>query len=177
MPRTQLAYQVADVSLAARSLRDQLQKLERVPTHVELLNMLARAAGFRNFQHFRADHPGDTVPAPAAPEFDAARVERAARHFNAEGQLLRWPSRDHLAQLCLWVLWSRIPPGSSFPEREVNAMLNDWHVFGDHALLRRALVDYGLMVRTVDGSRYARVSQSELPAELAPLLDKLGESA
>ncbi len=55
MPRLQLAYEVADISALARSLRDGLGKLERMPGHVELLNLLARAAGFRNFQHYRAD--------------------------------------------------------------------------------------------------------------------------
>lgn len=162
------------MSLAARSLREQLQKLERLPSHVELLNMLARAAGYQNFQHFRAEQkPGDAAAPPSpAPDFDAARVERAVRHFSDAGLLLRWPARDSLAQLCLWVLWSRIPPGTSFPEREVNAMLNEWHTFGDHALLRRALVDHDLVVRTVNGSRYARVSR-EPPAELAPLLAQI----
>jgi hypothetical protein len=70
MPRLQLAYEVADISALARSLRDGLGKLERMPGHVELLNLLARSAGFRNFQHFRADaevrqRPSATAPAGA----------------------------------------------------------------------------------------------------------------
>src|SRR5688572_538593 len=161
MPRSQLAYEVADVSAAARSLRDQLGKLERLPSHVELLNMLARAAGFRNFQHFRAHAQTrqQIVAPPDQPPVDQDRVEKVARHFGRDGRLLRWPARESQAVLCLWVLWSRIPAGATFTEREISELLDNWHEFGDHALLRRALVDYGLMRRTVDGRQYRRIEQ------------------
>lgn len=170
MPRSYLAYEVADVSAAARSLREQLQKLGHVPSHVELLNMLARAAGFRNFQHFRASsQPDGARPEPA---IDHSKVEKAARHFGAGGQLLRWPSRDSLAQLCLWVLWSRLPAGASFNEQEISELIDTWHAFGDRALLRRALVDYGLVSRTVDGRRYVRIEQRP-PLELSALVERV----
>lgn len=174
MPRTQLAYEVADVSAAARSLREQLGRLERLPSHVELLNMLARAAGFKNFQHFRAETAARQHAAPVeAPAFDADKVEKIARHFDSEGRLVRWPARDSHAILCLFVLWSRIPAGESFNEREISELLDSWHTFGDHALLRRALVDYGFVSRTVTGSKYIRRGQKP-PPELGPLLNRLG---
>lgn len=169
MPKTQLAYVVEDVSAAARSLREQLRKLERLPSHVELLNMLARAAGFRNFQHFRAE---GAQAGPPPPSFSEAKVARVVRHFDGNGQLTQWPSRQGHALLCLWVLWSRLPAGAHFTEAEIGAFLDAWHTFGDRALLRRALVDYGLVERTVDGARYTRIEQ-EPPAELAPLLARL----
>lgn len=170
MPRSYLAYEVADVSAAARSLREQLQKLGHLPSHVELLNMLARAAGFRNFQHFRA--AARSVDAPPEPAIDHAKVEKAARHFGAGGRLLRWPSRDSLAQLSLWVLWSRLPAGANFTELEISELIDTWHTFGDRALLRRALVDYGLVSRTVNGSRYVRIEQPQ-PSELRALLERI----
>jgi hypothetical protein len=175
MPRLQLTYEVADVSAAAKSLRDQLGKLERLPSHVELLNMLARAAGYRNFQHFRTDAAAkQRLLAPIdQPPINHERIEKVARHFGANGQLLRYPARESQQVLCLWVLWSRIPAGTSFSDREISELLDLWHVFGDHALLRRALVDYGLMSRTVDGRQYLRIEQKP-PAELGPLLTQLG---
>lgn len=173
MPRTQLTYEVADVSAAAKSLRNQLGKLERLPTHVELLNMLARAAGYRNFQHFRAEVTAKASPASAdEPQINRGLVEKAARHFDAKGRLQRWPARESQAVLCLFVLWSRIPAGVSFTEREISELLDEWHTFGDYALLRRALVDYGLMSRTVDGRKYVRIGQKP-PAELASLLARV----
>lgn len=61
MTRTPLPYSAGDISALARSLRTQLAARQGMPGHVELLNMLAKAAGHRNFQHFRAQ------AVPAAP--------------------------------------------------------------------------------------------------------------
>ncbi|WP_029352812.1 DUF2087 domain-containing protein [Bosea sp. 117] len=171
MPRSHLAYEVADISALARSLRDGLGKLEGPPGHVQLLNLLARAAGFRNFQHFRADHAARQPPeAPApAPAPDHARAAKAARLFDAGGGLTRWPKKRNQQLLCLWVLWSRIPAGEVFAERQVNELLNGWHHFGDYALLRREMVDLGLLRRTPDGREYSRVEQPP-PAELGAML-------
>ena len=44
MPRTFLPYSVDDISALARSLREQLAARTEPPGHVEMLNMLARAA-------------------------------------------------------------------------------------------------------------------------------------
>ncbi|GFK95147.1 hypothetical protein NNJEOMEG_03005 [Fundidesulfovibrio magnetotacticus] len=55
MSRIPLPFAVGDVSALAKSLRSQMDSLGRIPSHLELLNMLARAGGRRNFQHLRAD--------------------------------------------------------------------------------------------------------------------------
>lgn len=175
MSRLALPFEVADLSAFARSLRTQLDTLERKPSHVELLNMLCRAAGFRNYQHFRADSearqrlaaPREEKPAP-----DHSLVEKVARHFDGEGRLLRWPSKAPHLKLCLWVLWSRIPSDRVLTEREINELLNLWHVFGDHAVLRRALFEAGLVDRTQDGRRYRRIEQKP-PVELSALLARV----
>lgn len=54
MPRSILSIDIADLSTFAKSVREQIGRLERQPSHVEMLNLLSRAAGFRNFQHLRA---------------------------------------------------------------------------------------------------------------------------
>ena len=41
-----------------------------------------------------------------------------------------------------------------YTEKEVNHIIESWHTFGDYFLLRRGLVDYKLLCRTPDGSRY-----------------------
>lgn len=53
MSRTALSLPVRDVSAFAKALSRQLCSLGRSPGHLELLNMLARSAGFQNFQHLR----------------------------------------------------------------------------------------------------------------------------
>ena len=54
MTRPVFPFFASDISALARSLHNQLAGSGRIPGHVELLNMLARAVGSRNFQHFRA---------------------------------------------------------------------------------------------------------------------------
>lgn len=174
MSRTPIPFAAADLSALARSLRGQLAGCDHKPSHVELLNMLSRAAGHRNYQHLRASHAADErlLSPPSAPPVDHVRVERAARHFDAEGTLLRWPGRGGLQQLCLWVLWSRIPARQRFSEREISDLLKTLHLFGDHALLRRALCDHGLLVRTPDCRIYRRLEQQP-PADAAALIRHL----
>lgn len=179
MSRTTFPFSAPDMSALARSLRGQLQACDHMPGHVELLNMLARATGHRNYQHFRAQAAAqdrmtqalESAPAPAEP-VDHQRVERVARLFDADGRLTRYPGRQSQQLLCLWVLWSRIPAGAEFNERQVNEMLNANHLFGDHALLRRALCSWGLMWRTVDGRVYRRIERRP-PADALTLIEHL----
>ncbi len=51
MSRVALSLQIPDLSGFAKSVREQLGKLAEPPSHVEMLNLLCRSAGFRNYQH------------------------------------------------------------------------------------------------------------------------------
>ena len=57
-------------------------------------------------------------------------------------------------------------------EKQVNAQLEATHLFGDHALLRRELVDGGWLTRKRDGSDYRRIER-EPPPEALALLQRL----
>lgn len=183
MSRTPLPYSADDISALARSLRAQLAGRAEPPGHVEWLNMLAKAVGCRNFQHFRAqtaeqamaqsaaqDHPDATIEAP--PPADPVKILKVARCFDAAGALLRWPPKRSERDLCLWVLWSRIFAGRAMSEGEVNDVLRAAHRFGDHVLLRRELCDFGLLDRTRDGRVYRRVEQRP-PVEALTLIRRL----
>ncbi len=179
MPRTAIPLEIADLSPFAKALRQGLAVREGVPSHVELLNLIAKAAGFANYQHLRADaETADRLRAAAepGPRADLGQVEKAARYFDAAGVLLSWPSRLALQTLCQWVFWSRIARGEVFTERQVSALIRSWHGFGDHALIRRAMVDARMLERTVDGREYRRIERAP-PAELGPLLAQLAARA
>ena len=85
MTRSLLPFYAGDISELARSLHKQLAASGHAPGHLELLNMLARAAGSRNFQHFRAKmvaekrlmRPGE-VPAP----IDYVELQKLSRYFD-----------------------------------------------------------------------------------------------
>lgn len=168
MSREIHALTIADLSAFARTLREALAGREALPGHVEMLNLLSKSAGFRNYQHFRA---AGAATAPVEP-IDHALIERVARHFDADGVLMRWPARSGLQPLCLWALWSRMEAGRTYSDAEMTRLLNAWASFGDHALLRRALVSLGYAVRSKDGRIYQRIEQKP-PAELSVLLRKV----
>ncbi len=141
------------------------------------MNMLARAGGYRNYQHLRdSAAAGLRLDAEPPPPADLKLVERALRHFDAEGRLARWPVRTAQQRLAAFVLWSRLPAGVVMNEASVNDILRLWHGFGDHALLRRTLVATGLVTRTQDGRAYRRVECRPDP-EAAALIRQLHRSA
>ncbi len=177
MSRTLLPFHSEDISALARSLKGQLANCEPLPSHLELLNILVRANGYRNFQHYRAqlsarDQLESRSPAPEPEPVDFVRVKRLLRMFDSGGKLARWPSKRSQQELCLWVIWSKLPARQIFTEKEIKRMLNDNHLFGDHALLRRWLCDYGMMSRTRDGREYRRVEKRP-PAEALELIRQL----
>ncbi len=175
MSRTPLPFHAEDISALARALKGELARLDHRPGHVELLNMLARGAGCRNFQHFRAQaHARGALAHPPEPRptADFVKVRRVARHFDTHGALLRWPGKYSEQQLCLWVLWSRLPARQTMTEKQINEVVNAHHRFGDHALIRRELVDGGWLDRSRDGAQYRRVEQRP-PADAVALIGHL----
>ena len=179
MPRTAVPLAVDDLSPFAKTLRQSLSQHDGLPSHVELLNLIARAAGFANYQHLRADAEAANrlkVAAEPGPHADLSQVEKAARYFDADGVLTSWPSRLALQTLSQWVFWSRIPRGEVFTERQISEMIRSWHAFGDHALIRRAMVDAKMLERNQNGSEYRRIERTP-PPELGPLLELLKAKA
>ena len=184
MPRDLIPFVAPDVSSLARSLRAQLAGRTVVPTHVEMLNMLARASGHRNFQHLRARRADELAAASSKSVEEVGKVEkvdegavaRAGGFFDAEGRLTNWPGKTSVQALCLWALWSRLPPERVMTEREANAEINALHLFGDHAIIRRTLCQMGLLSRRTDGRDYRRVERPPTP-EAAALIRRLPRPA
>jgi hypothetical protein len=175
MSRTALPFGVDDMSAFARSVRKSLEGLERTPSHVEMLNLLAKAGGYRNFQHCKAQFEASTslhVPREAQAEVDYRRVKQVSRIFDDKGRLVRWPKKFSHRMLCLWALWSGLPARTAMNEGEISDHLRERHCFGDHALLRRELVDRGMVSRTPDGREYRRIEQRP-PAEATALFQHL----
>jgi hypothetical protein len=172
MSKDTLSLPVADLSAFARALSRQFAP--DTPTHLTLMNMLARAAGFRNLQHLRAAQTAGAklanVPLPEM--VDHTQVARALAQFDAAGQLRQWPSRRGVQILCLWALWARLPAGQSTTERQISAALNALHRFGDAAILRRDMVALGLLRRNADGTDYQR-QESRPPPEARALIRAL----
>ena len=161
----------ADVSAFAKVLRTQLA--ERIdsgaglPGHVEMLNLLARAAGHRNVQAMKAAAARAAPNAGATPVHRwhgpkdpalTASADRTLRSFDTQGRLLRWPNKRAEQVLALWCLWMAFDGKRRYSEREINGVLNAHHAFGDHCLLRRELVEMKLLARTAGGEQYRKLA-------------------
>lgn len=175
MSRILIPFFSPDLSTLTRQLGSQLRAHEGAPSHLELMNMLARAAAFRNVQHLRAAHAAqgrlDAVPAEELTDY--ALVERALRCFDGQGRLEAWSSRRPVQVLCLWALWAALPAETDLHERAVNAHLATLHSFGDPALLRRELSGLGLVERDPQGTRYRRIERRP-PPEARDLIRRIG---
>jgi hypothetical protein len=189
MTRTALPYSAPDLSALARllerALDDHLVTHGRLPGHVEMMNLLARGAGRRNLQEYKAlaapagapaadvalppqgadlwfDAPElldpATTPTPPEPPPLTDRAARTLKCFDFSGRLVRWPLKLSQQRLAMWVLWTRFDARRTYTEAEVNRVLKAWHTYGDHATLRRELIDHQLMARKDDCSEYRKLA-------------------
>ncbi|ANT59123.1 hypothetical protein AYJ57_01365 [Salipiger sp. CCB-MM3] len=148
---------IDDLSGFARALR---ASLDAPPSHQQMLGLIARAAGYRNYQQLRAQ-------AEPKPKADPKQVARALRHFDEHGRLLRFPGRTAMQALCLASIWARIPPRQVFNEREISARIDLHCAFRDAAQIRRSMVENRMLTRTCDGARYSRIEHRPSPEALA----------
>jgi hypothetical protein len=170
MTRSVFPFYASDISELARSLQNQLTACDHTPGHVELLNMLARSIGSRNFQHFRAKMVAEKRllrPGEALAPIDYAELQSLSRYFDVNGRWVRWPTKFSHQEPCLWVLWSKVPPRKTFSERQINELLLANHLFDDPALLRREMKEHRMLTRTIDGRVYRRVERKPPPVALA----------
>ncbi|MES2946978.1 MAG: DUF2087 domain-containing protein [Pseudomonadota bacterium] len=174
MTRMLLPLSIADLSSFAKKLKIQLddrasEGLSTPPSHLELLNLLARASGMRNFQTFRAsvaDAPAIASPtqsAPLVPEVASEAIDlgklsptvrKTLMQFDTAGRLVRLPNKLSVQQMAMWWMWTQFAVRRKYTEKEVNQVLNAHHTFGDQATLRRELVNMKLLGRKSDCSEY-----------------------
>jgi hypothetical protein len=191
---------IADTSTFCKSLRQHLSQsgTDAVPSHLSLLNLLAKSAGYRNYQALRAVGPAIPAMPPALPVAAPApapvpkaiaiprgsalprTTRRALTHFDTAGRLMRWPTQFSVQQCALWALWVRLPAKRDLTEPEVNQYLSGYNAFDDPVTLRRELVNARLLWRTQDCSVY-RKEMRRPPAEvrdfLATLFEQTGRPA
>ena len=90
-------------------------------------------------------------------------------HFlDDKGRINAWPARHALKKAVLNYLAIKFEMNRDYKEKEVNAIIEQWHTFGDYFLLRRGLVDYHFLSRTRDGARYWREPIVEESIEMNP---------
>ena len=167
MSKETTPYNCTDISALAKSLRKQLMSCESFPSHVEMLNILARANGYRNFQHLKNQAPETTANAR---QLDVA-IPRKLQPFMAKDYVLHaWPVKFSIQKLCFWFFACRFQYQQQYTEQEINEVISRFISFDDFALIRRELCNHKLLKRTDDGRHYWRAAATP-PEEFAPLAD------
>jgi hypothetical protein len=76
------------------------------------------------------------------------------RFLDSEGKIKQLPSKGEAKQAVLTHLGEKFSLDTEYTEKEVNAIIDTWHTFGDYFLLRRELVENQFLCRTRDGAKY-----------------------
>ncbi len=81
-------------------------------------------------------------------------MEILERFLDEEARIKQLPAKKEARIVVLAYLAKKFEAGRDYTEKQVNAIIDSWHTFGDYFLLRRELIDSGLLKRTPDGARY-----------------------
>jgi hypothetical protein len=76
--------------------------------------------------------------------------------LDEQGRITRWSSKLRDQQAMMAYLAEKFEAERSYNEREVNETLRQWYLDADYVLIRRSMIDAGLLLRTTDGARYWR---------------------
>lgn len=76
------------------------------------------------------------------------------RFLDDSGKIIQLTKNKKTRLALLEYLSEKFDTNCTYTEKEVNNICNEWHTFGDYFVLRRELVDNGLLCRESDGSRY-----------------------
>ncbi len=133
MTRQLTPLSLPDVSSFAKNLKTRLDQRHAQgaapPSHLELLNWLASAAGLRNFQTLKAGasladaapghlpthdtaissptaHAGDEQDAPLDYARLSATVRKTLMQFDTAGRLVRLPNKLSVQQMAMWWMWT-----------------------------------------------------------------------
>lgn len=76
--------------------------------------------------------------------------------LDEQGRITRWSGKAKEQEAILRYLLDKFEPDHSYTEQQVNELLRTWYLDADFVLVRRSLIDAGLLQRTRDGARYWR---------------------
>ena len=72
-------------------------------------------------------------------------------------QIIRWPKKPSDKEIIITFLATKFESDKKYTEKEINKILDKYHLFNDIPLLRRELVSRKLLNRLDDGSIYWKI--------------------
>lgn len=76
------------------------------------------------------------------------------RFLDNYGKITQLSQKKKYRVELLSYLAKKFESNRNYTEKEINDICNEWHTFGDYFLLRRELIDHGLLCRESNCSRY-----------------------
>ncbi len=89
------------------------------------------------------------------------------KFLDSEGRLTLFPAKKRNKIISLFYLATKFEANVSYTEKQINEIIEANHIFQDKWLLRRELINLGLLCRLTDGSKYWL---SEKPPHIEELL-------
>ncbi|MBS4538743.1 DUF2087 domain-containing protein [Clostridium sp. D2Q-11] len=74
--------------------------------------------------------------------------------LDEKGRVKSWPSKHLLKIEVVKYIADKFEEGKEYSEKEVNDIIDKWHTYGDYFMIRRGMIDYKLLSRKRDGSKY-----------------------
>jgi hypothetical protein len=74
-------------------------------------------------------------------------------------KLALFPRKEKRKYLCLLIIKKHLTPNQIFTEKEINAILKP--IYEDYVMIRRYLIDYGILNRKNDGSEYWMTEEND----------------
>lgn len=78
-----------------------------------------------------------------------------------DGRVKSWPAKKMFKIEVVKYIAEKFEEDRFYTEKEVNQVIDQWHTFGDYFMLRRGMVDYKLLGRNRDGSKYWKVKEKD----------------
>ena len=72
-------------------------------------------------------------------------------------EIIHWPKKPSEKEIVIQFLSNKFEYDKKYPKKEVNKIIDKFHLFNDIALLRRGLISRKILFRKDDGSEYWKV--------------------
>ena len=77
---------------------------------------------------------------------------------NELDEIIKWPKKPSNKEAVIKYLAAKFESDKKYTEKEINRIIDKYHLFNDIPLLRRELVSRGLLAREDDGSVYWKIN-------------------
>ena len=78
--------------------------------------------------------------------------------INEFNQIIRWPKKQSEKIIVVEWLSNKFESKRKYCEKEINQIIEKYHIFSDTTLLRRELISKKYLARKDDGSEYWKIN-------------------